>query len=251
MGRDQQRLRRGESPWQDYPAEDDFDDLAYGWNQYGNFPGADGSMFGGGNYHVSTVELLEERDDFTPDFYKFRDKEEVPLFVFDSMKWGGSRNTILLKNCNYYGTAHTVQKNWRLYKPEKRRLETLAFQVTESKEGVQASIRGELWGVSPEHILDIDEYLRNTMAVQRVQRLVICEEQEPYKPNGSWKVKHRAVEKAYLYVAKTRYWDAGTAGNLEPCVRVTYTGETVPDIARNKQFYDLTVSHMGTHRFAS
>ena len=242
MGRDQNQRRReyldeDDSPWSDYPD----DALAFGYGQWAS------DMFG--HYHVSTIEILEERLKFSPDFYKIRQNDEVPLFVYDHMKQGGARHTVLLKGANYYGTAHTVQKGFRMYKPSKRRMELLPFEVPEGKDNMYASVRGELYGVSPEHIIDIDEYMRNTMAYERKYKLVVCEQQAPYQELG-WKTRNCAVEKAFMYVARKEYWSAEVAGTLEAQSRITYNGDAVPVVAQNRQFYDATVTNMSRFSMA-
>lgn len=178
---------------------------------------------------------LKERQERTPDFYKLRMHKLVPIFVVDMMKRGGGRASFI-RGARYFGNAHTVQSSWRIFGSEKRKSDYVPLQFTDpDSKNVTASMRGELYGVSPEHILELDDFYKNGTAFNRIPLMVVAEEQTPISDKRyTW--KNRAVISAYVYVGIKDYWkDAG----LSALPRVSYHQEGIHECIRNKVFYDL------------
>lgn len=244
-----QRTRRPRNPasdrvlwgeeWNDEMEADMFD--RYG----GLYPQQDFTGHDYANYPANVFEELAERHSVTPDFYKFRDLEEVPLFVYDSMKEGGSRHNFIKNSSNYYGEAHTIQTSWRLYSCSNRRNEYPAFFQPKDKETYGAALRGEVYGVASETLVDLDNFYENGRKFRRRKMLVVAENQAPVA-NKQYRWKNKAVIPCYLYEALPGLsWD--NAGLLSKG-RVSHHHENVPAHIRGVQFYEVNIAQINAAR---
>ncbi len=184
---------------------------------------------------TNVYEQLAERFEDTPDFHKFRLQEEVPIFVYDMMKYEGCRHSFLRDACNYYGTAHTVAKSFRMFSSDKLRAEHPAF-IASQENGNSAALRGELYGVAPEALLDIDNFYVGNGKYKRISTLVVAEEQEAVVRPDFRKWKNKAVVRAMIYLGKYGCWENA---KLTVKGRLSHHGTNTPEIARQQQFYEL------------
>lgn len=151
---------------------------------------------------------LEERRYRTPDFHYLRFRKEIPLFVYDEMKkYGGDED--YMKNTLYLGRAMTLTTGYEMSivrevtaYPNRSVSYPMVFQ---RKDGGHA-VRGEIYLVTPQHILAIDKAMEHSMYTRRQFTKFYCEDQDFCEGLKKNRLPHALTKiwlSAYMYVGDT------------------------------------------------
>lgn len=150
------------------------------------------------------VKKIKTRLSRTPDMEELRKQVRIPLFVYGTLKKGFANNRIL-DGADFLGNGHTVGTKYHMK-------DTGGFPVVfDEWGGVQkASIRGELYGVTVDHIIATDILENNGVMYQRKIFGFNFEEQEK-NHNKEYPFMYA---KAWMYVAVPSYWDGVKVDNV-------------------------------------
>lgn len=156
---------------------------------------------------------LNHRKYRTPDFSELALYKEIPLFVYGEECSNGFLNHIL-KDAVCYGDAHTVSERYTMKQAHNFR-HPVVFEVPESFLN-KAKIRGQLYGVSVEHIHTLDVIKGNWKEYFRTQRAIFVEKPIP----ESKVISGFSAIRAYIYIGIDKFWEDR---KLESKTRITYS----------------------------
>lgn len=184
---------------------------------YGNYPDDD-------DYEDQYLtKILEERGRLTPDMPELRAFKEIPIFVFDNLQ-KGKRDHYCLEGAKYYGKAHTSHRKFTMKTSDSV---PYVFDVDSSSIS-SAYIRGEMYGVTPEHMVVLDSYHGNMNSSNRTLIPIVMEEQKPTNGQGMM------IQKCFIWTGIGEVWDNR---RMQVCSRRTYTHHPEPTL-RNLTFYE-------------
>ncbi len=168
---------------------------------------------------------LAARSRRTPDFAELRMMREIPLVVYGvEMKYGDASE--YLKSANYYGHVHSISENFIM---KEGRRHPVVF--TCAKDNVlKGKIRGELYGVTVEHIHALDAYNSNGNMFKRVKKRFQFED---CMPKDAKMLRGLAYDFAYVYLGMVPYWQ-----NYPMKVRSKVTYQTRPGLG-NTPYYEF------------
>lgn len=169
---------------------------------------------------VDIINQLYKRQKFTPDFKKLRLQQNILVFVCDALVYAGSEHKHLV-NSKYLGKATSLHDSYAL---RGSKFAVLIDHVQAKSE--KAKIKGELYAVSPETLLDLDRVRFNTVMHQREERTFFLNDQK-YKTKAGKRVPS---VKAWVYLAKKECWNS--ADHLPLFPRYCYAG------LKNKMYYE-------------
>lgn len=147
---------------------------------------------------------LKMRTRKTPDFSALRFFKRIPLFVYGTAMKDGENNN-LLKGAEYYGKAHTISPSYQM---KYNKHFPVVFDAQHNKSIPQTQhhrIRGELYGVTVEHLHLVDVLESNTLMFNRVKTRVLLENQD--RQSGLKFFAGMPFCETFMYVANTAYWD--------------------------------------------
>lgn len=150
---------------------------------------------------------LEERRFRTPDFHYLRFRKEIPLFVYDGLKKYGGEEDLMAKAL-YLGKAMTLTTGFEMTIVKEHSIypaQSSSYPIVfPRKEGGHA-IRGEVYLVSPQHILTIDKAMEHSIYTRRQFTKVYCEDQtycDDLKKNRLPHALNKIWLSAYMYVGE-------------------------------------------------
>lgn len=149
---------------------------------------------------VDTIKLLSNRGVTTPDFSEFKKKENVLLFVYDSYKTTEKDYKFLKKHSKYLGEARSAVDCYNLKSVNDDKV--ILFDEQGQFSYRRGYIRGEVFAVSPEVIVLMDEIMSNKMVYDRVRRNFLLQEQEV----GIHRIQ-RPYSSAFVYLGRHEFWD--------------------------------------------
>jgi hypothetical protein len=132
------------------------------------------------------------------------------VFVYNECKKGGPQNKVLNGGV-YNGFGYTDSPDFVLYKKLLGK-ETFPFAIQIKDEhrlgmsshfGDPGQVMGEIWTLTPEQIIALDNYVLNTVQFDRV-RVKVTVPFYPYK-NKETDLDVSTTE-AYMYVAREEFW---------------------------------------------
>jgi gamma-glutamylcyclotransferase (GGCT)/AIG2-like uncharacterized protein YtfP len=152
---------------------------------------------------------LKRRRFFSPDYKFYRYYRTQLLFVYDNLRYGGSDYTNYLKDAKWLGKACTCTDNYVM--------ETV---VVTSKSGTRrkvpvvypeagatsANIHGDMFLVSPEHLLAIDDFMLNDGILDRQQQKFFLLDQESFKHKEIRTVFDKMMVSAHVYLTDFVTW---------------------------------------------
>lgn len=145
----------------------------------------------------SLLADLEARQFHTPDFNSFKNKEVITLFVYDKYRFGFPDCDKHLHGAQYLGTAMTAVDTYIMKECVADRWNPKVFWGN-PKAQQTARVKGDLFRVSPQHLLYLDNELENNMSVFRVQTFVGALDQEIPSHKGFFKGVPSI--RAYIYM---------------------------------------------------
>ena len=173
-------------------------DMFEGMEDYGHdWPGIYRDPMTRVNTSVKIVSELQRREKFTPDFKKLKQFDNILVFVYDDLKFGGSQDTVLSESA-YLGEATSAHD---MYSLKGYRLPVLLNNNVRSSPS-RGKIKGELYAVPPETILQLDKLKRNGVLFKREQRTFFLIDQK-YKTKKGVQVPS---VKAWVYMGIPEVW---------------------------------------------
>ena len=153
-------------------------------------------------YDKSIIDKLWSREERTPDFSTLRMYDYIPVFIYDNMKIG-CLNEDMIRGSKFLGNAHTATEAYCLEETMPGR-NTLCFKDDNVKSLKRAKVRGEMFGIPPEVILDLDRFLLNGTIYERTLRTFFLEDQAYVIRNGKERIPSL---RAWIYLAIPKYWE--------------------------------------------
>lgn len=150
---------------------------------------------------------LEERRFRTPDFHYLRFRKEIPLFVYDGMKkYGGDED--YMKKALFLGKAMTLTTGYEMQivkEPAYYPKQSVSYPMVFLRKDGGHAIRGEIYLVTPQHILAIDKAMEHSVYTRRHFIKVYCEDQtycEGLKKNRLPHALQKIWLSAYMYIGE-------------------------------------------------
>lgn len=145
------------------------------------------------------IKRFKDRSIYSPDLMEFRHYEEIPVLLYGDVCKDGLHHNIL-DGANDYGFAHTISQNFIM---KDSKFYPVVFDVANTNV-FKHKIRGELYGVSPEHLITLDIHHQNTYMYKRVKRRALFED---CKPEGSKVYRDMGYDFVYMYLGVVSYWE--------------------------------------------
>lgn len=146
------------------------------------------------------ISELQHRLDYSPDFGELRMYKSIPLFVYDDFKKGHRGNEYFIGRAKYLGRGRTCTNRYRMKLFQKENVPIL-FDDESALSGFTV---GEVYAVTPEVMLDVDQELAQGMCMKRTQRNIFLLDQE--SPVRSKKNFYPSL-KCHVYLGIEEYWD--------------------------------------------
>ena len=153
------------------------------------------------------IEILQDRKKFSPDFGKQRLLSNILIFVYDSMKKGGQSDTIL-KDTTFLGLARTTLPNYLMNIYGNHR----PVVMDHNRKEFGGYIRGEVYAISPLHLLEIDKAKLNGFVFKRQQRSIQLLDQSYPSKKGP---VHPCVQ-AWIYFGIPEAFESAVACRVSP-----------------------------------
>lgn len=147
------------------------------------------------------IEKLIERGKKTPDMYDLKFYKKIPFFAYGCDMTGGNDHD-LLKGAEYLGRAHTLTENFIM---RENRYFPIVSPVEVGYNG-RGRIRGEMYNVSVEHIITLDNSNSNTKIFHRVRNRFILEDQYP---DCLKSFKDQKFLQGFMYIGDPQWWEKG------------------------------------------
>lgn len=145
-----------------------------------------------------TDQLLERRNETTPDWLDIKLLDNIPVFVYGTLMTGESRSGFL-KDSIFLGEAYTATQGYVMEKAPQGFPVVFSVGVENPK---SARIYGEVYLVKPGVILNLDMIEANGFLYQRRKKFVYLLEQE-IKPG----IKLKPSLKCWLYHGLSEAWE--------------------------------------------
>lgn len=148
---------------------------------------------------VNLCRQLAGRSHYTPDFHELKWKKRIPVFVYGEQMTDGGHN-YMLQGAEYYGRGRTMTDFFTM---KSGGFMPVAFEDKGKTSQNFGYIRGEVWGVTVEHIHLLDNYEKNTIEYNRTVKPIFLEDQKEYnRMNGN-----RSYLKCWMYLGDPRFWE--------------------------------------------
>lgn len=156
------------------------------------------------NNNLSVMEELQNRGISTSDFEVFRKRVEIPVLIYDDYKLGCWNGRFFQEGCNYYGEGVTLASEFSMKRTDGD--QCLVFD--KQKEEPRGKVRGDIFGVSPEHMIVLDKVMDNNIKNFRREILVMLEDQDHMA--GRWTPAHkgRPYVKCWMYLSNPLWYAA-------------------------------------------
>lgn len=171
---------------------------------------------------------LRRRRDLTPDFPNFRNQVRVPVMVYGDLV-RGKRHHHLIRMGTFHGKVNTFNSEMAIKRldPELKNKNGMKYSTTvaaveshfipKSGQKDKGKVRGELYTVSPETILELDEHYLLEGTMERIKKHVWLEEAlleskptELVSEDGEIYSKSTLLPKAslevFMYVGNSDIW---------------------------------------------
>lgn len=166
-----------------------------------------------------TQEWIAEansRARFTPDLSKLELQTKVLVFVYNEMQSSHEKNWRVSNGGLFCGTAFTYEPfvMWKKNLGE----DTFPFILrTRFRNDDMCRVKGEIWAMDPEHVIDLDNYMLNGIEFVRERLDLIYPFREVvWKKEGGKQTSHLKHHKlsAEVYVGVPDYWNELIDGGL-------------------------------------
>ena len=146
---------------------------------------------------------------FTPDLAELKDFEKMRVFVYNELQKDQPKNS-LLSSSEYCGACYTQNSDFVLYKKLLGK-ETfpIAMEVTKDNRfgissliGDPGQVMGETYSVTPETIVELDNYLLNTVEFDRKRIKIVI----PYFTEADSACRYIETE-AWMWVGRSEFWN--------------------------------------------
>lgn len=175
------------------------------------------------------IKKLKIRGEKSPDIHRLKFYKEIPFFAYGTEKVNGEDEN-LLKGAKYLGMAHTMSTNFIM---KSNTAFPVAFPCKQDDQR-RGRLRGEMYLVSPEHIIAMDIGNSNGKSFYRFKARFALEEQE--MAEGLKSFKGDPYIPAYMYLGSTQWWGDNN-DKLQLACRKSYSGSVKP-IFHGKHFYE-------------
>lgn len=171
----------------------------------------------------------------TPDLSELQQYKRIPVFVYNELQNGQPQN-IRLKDCEYGGYGYTESSDFVMYKKLLGK-ETFPFAMPISEDqktgtaspsptsylGDPGQIMGEIYRLTPQQVVEIDNYMLNTVYYERRRTDILV----PVRANDSDEFKIMKVN-AFIHVGKSEFWNDQI-----------FSGEGKKLFARSKRIFNV------------
>lgn len=166
------------------------------------------------------LEQLGERAQNTPDFLELKNHEDIPVFVYGTLK-EGMRNHHIIQGRPFLGKAKTTQSRF-----EMKQAQHSGFPVVMDV-GVKASFNGRIYGevfvVKPKDMLTLDRLEDNGgMYIRKLTYVTLLDQQMNLRTG----VKNPVIQ-AWVYVGNPKVW--GNRSDVYRCSYVTAAKDKEPE----------------------
>ena len=172
-------------------------------------------------FKVCIVDELLLRKKYTPDFGELRLYENILVFVYDELKVDGFQSSILSES-KFLGEARTMHNSFLM---KSSSTNPVVFVNNKPKDINKGYIRGEVYAVPPETLLQLDKAKFNGFLYRRQKKYIFLMDQEYQTKQGN---KRPSVE-AFMYLGIPEYWESYKLFNA-PAI--------IPKHDRNKKYFD-------------
>jgi gamma-glutamylcyclotransferase (GGCT)/AIG2-like uncharacterized protein YtfP len=164
---------------------------------------------------------------FTPDMWRLQQKKNHHVFLYGDSMEGHHNHFKHVGNAPYLGIAYTFNRDFIMWKKSvgDESFPFILRGVASTQVG-KGRVKGELYDLTPRQVIQLDEYMLNTVQFNRVRlkvtvphivrRLVgdkVTQTLSVFPPIESW-----------VYVGKTDYWeDLLDGGYRYPVVKSGHT----------------------------
>lgn len=138
------------------------------------------------------IKVLKKRQEITPDFAAFRQRTDPVVFIYDTYRYGTQHQRNILGEAEWLGTGLTIAHNYymrmgSLYAPTGPRTHGASVyqervwawpETSKSFQDGMGAIRGDLFRVSPAHIVVLDKIYGRGDYSERKEVSVIFEQQK-------------------------------------------------------------------------
>lgn len=190
------------------------------------------------SWEQNFLEYVDTLTAYTPDGADLCRKRLQNLFVYDDMMQNRKDHTSTLDGYSLFqAKAYTVDDHYTLFKhdlgkesylipfeePHARRAANADWMNPQALCGAvrgapPATIRGEIFSVSPYRLFELDKRYENGYSFlrKRIQIIVPCEEKRQvktyYQQDGKWKYEWTSQERdtiveCWMYLGRKEYWE--------------------------------------------
>lgn len=146
-----------------------------------------------------TDQLFERKNRWTPDYLKLKLEKYIPVFVYGTLKAGMPRHGVLEETVAL-GDGYTSTAGYQMVKSTRGDFPVVLGQNTVGVLGQR--ILGEVYLVSPKHMLNLDKIEDNNTMYKREARYVYLLDQTMKTANGVI----RPSIKCWIYLGVHDFW---------------------------------------------
>lgn len=192
--------------------------MTYGYDILKEWPGIQ-------DVNMTKVCIIDEllmRKRFSPDFGNVRNREDILLFVYDEFQRQGSMNPVLSES-KFLGQGRTAANNFQM--KNGRHNVPVVLSNNSKGDSNKGFIRGEVYAVPPETLLQVDKMNSNTVRFRRQKKYIFLLDQEYQTKKGN---KRPSVE-CFMYLGVPEFWENQTLWNAP---------SMIPKNDKSRRYYD-------------
>jgi len=143
-----------------------------------------------------TKQTLLTRQAYTPDFKNLDQYDNILIFIWDNMMFGGFNHENTLKDCIYMGKGITLMPEYTM-----KSNGFYPYLVNDYLESHRARVHGELYAVDAHMVHRLDVLNNVTRIMDREKVYVCCRDQESVH-----KDKKPPIVQAYMWIHKPQWY---------------------------------------------
>lgn len=156
---------------------------------------------------VHIIKKLEARGEYTDDFHIIRRHKHVPVFIYQQelLRNGKHSDILIPSKSKWLGEAYSSLPHFDLFDiGDQMPRRTMAFTSTAANGNLLKGtcLKGEMFALCPEAVLNLDRYMQNTEESDRVEKtFTLTQQQTPFK-DGQY-----PTIKAWVYLGHLPFFD--------------------------------------------
>lgn len=198
---------------------------------------------------------LKRRQRTSYDFLWFKYWKGVPLFVYDDFRYGGKYWRQYLKEAQWLGRGCTALDCFVMHEVQSTARNGVRsvspFVHKDEKSEDRAVITGDVFLVSPEHLLVMDyEHAEDNFLYRQRHKIYFLDQDRDKNSKGLKSIFNKPYYDMYMYLMLKTDWDQFNCDSKlsEKCIPDSYTNSTHRLKAWDKPFYEYITDDMLTER---